>query len=133
MIINTKNQLVFDTLPAQHWLGPNKSIPLTEADIGRTLPDGTVYKTLYQFFDEAIEGMIEAQAVALGYKNAISARSYAGDVSPFQAQSKQFVRYCGGVWAYAAQQYQLIITAQRDMPSLEDLGTELPAFEDFAE
>lgn len=126
MYINTANQNFHAVLPEYHWISPVLKVALTPenaADYG--------YITVYKFFDNEIEKVIETTAQSLGYANAMSARSYAGDVNPFQAQSKQFVRYCGGVWAYAAGEFAKINAGQRVMPTVEQLASELPTFADF--
>lgn len=46
MYIQTNNNLIHLTLPAQHWLNPSVTIDLTDADIGRPLPDGVVYEKI---------------------------------------------------------------------------------------
>ena len=128
MIYIQSNGTVHPELPTEHWISPTQTVHLTEADA-----KFYGYFTLHEFFNLEIEKILARTAHSLGYETALSARSYAVTPNQFQQESAQFIRYCGGVWAYAAQEAEKIKLGQRKVPSVVELEEELPTFNDFSE
>jgi len=131
MFINTKNQTVFQTLPTHHWLGPNRAIPLTEADLGATMPDGAVYLSLFDFFNVGVSEHVTKVTRQVGFDD-ISRCALVLPSSHFYAAAQALVAWYNAVWAYVAQQQALLLAGQREFVPLDEfILNELPQLADF--
>lgn len=82
-------------------------------------------------FERIADSVLQAKAQEKGYDNIISACSYAADANPFQAESKQFIRWRGAVWAKC---YELLNFHKEagTVPTKDEFLAQLPEFEEFA-
>lgn len=79
-------------------------------------------------FNAAVEGHIEAIAKERGYDSAMSFRSYAGAVNPYQAEAEAFVKWSGEVWAYCYAELGKVKAGSRSIPEIKDFISELAGF-----
>lgn len=86
-------------------------------------------KTLGQItqdFEIAIQAELDADAVATGYDDIVSACTYAGAVNPFQAEAQLYVARRGNAWAYCYGELAKVQAGIRPMPTIAEIISELP-------
>lgn len=94
-------------------------------------PEPTAQEILAEtarMFNATVTEYIEDTAIDKGYDSAMSFRSYAGEVNPYQAEAKLFVVWCANIWAYCYEQLELIATQEREMTTPELFLEELTTF-----
>ena len=77
-------------------------------------------------FEAAVQSELDADAVAKGYDNILSACSYASSPNPFQNEGKLFVTRRGNAWAYCYAELAKVQNGSRPMPTIEQIIEELP-------
>lgn len=77
-------------------------------------------------FEQAIQDELDADAKAKGYDSILSACSYAAASNPFQAEAKLYVTRRGNAWAYCYQELDKVKAGTREMPTIEQIISELP-------
>jgi hypothetical protein len=78
-------------------------------------------------FEVAIQAELDADAQAKGYDNILSACAYAGAPNPFQTEAKAFITRRGNVWAYCYGELAKVQAGTREMPTIAQIVSELPA------
>jgi len=76
--------------------------------------------------EQAVDRHLNDMANQHEYDSILSACSYAGEVNPFQAESKQFIAWRGSVWAHVIQVQADVLAGLRTVPTEEELIAELP-------
>lgn len=117
---------ILDELPSHFYFSPKDKTELTEDNASQF-----GYLTAEEYFKAAVNQHLEDTAHSFGYEDMKSARSYAGEDNPFQAQSKQFIRWSAGVWGYCFVEIGKLNAGEREFITAEDFINELPKFEDF--
>lgn len=75
---------------------------------------------------------IESIARSMGYKDAVSASSYAGARNRFQKESTQFIIFRGACWDFLYDAMAAMMDGTMAIPdSVKDLVSALPKYEDF--
>jgi len=97
----------------------------TQQQIDEALPV-VHFQALVKQFDAAVEAYLHAGATAHGYTNIERACMYAAYQNPFQAESQSYVEWVGKVWAYCYQVLELVEDGVRQIPTVEELISELP-------
>lgn len=77
-------------------------------------------------FEDGIQLYLDRAAQAKGYDNITTACSYAGAENPFQAEAQSFITWRGNVWAYCYQQLDKVKSGEREIPTIEQIISELP-------
>lgn len=80
-------------------------------------------------FSLAIEKKIDTQAQELRYDNMMSARSYTGYENPFQAEAQKLSVWASNCWVVAGQIEADVQGGVRDMPTIDEVLSELPIYE----
>lgn len=86
-----------------------------------------------KMYEREIEQLLNNTAKIHKYDSIDTACSYASVENPFQEESKLFVAWRGNLWAYCYQIISDVKDKKRTIPSLDELMTELPKFENQAE
>lgn len=71
---------------------------------------------------------LNTKAKELRYNDIVSARSYAGYDNAFQAEALKLSQWSSKCWEVAGQIEQDVLTGKRNMPTVEELISELPTF-----
>lgn len=80
------------------------------------------------------DAYIESIARSMGYKDAVSASSYAGARNRFQKESTQFIIFRGACWDYLYDALDAMLAGSMAIPdSIEVLVKSLPKYEDFSQ
>ena len=79
--------------------------------------------------EQAVQTHLDDTAKSYGYDSVISACSYAGEVNPFQTESKKFIAWRGNVWAYVIQVQSDVVANVRTIPTTTELIAELPIYQ----
>ena len=74
----------------------------------------------------AIDDFINDVAIAHGYTNMMSARSYVGFENPFQADCLRLANWSSDCWVKAGAIKQDVLDGNRDMPTIAQVLSELP-------
>lgn len=78
------------------------------------------------------DAYIESIAQSMGYKDAVSASSYAGARNRFQKESTQFIIFRGACWDFLYDAMAAMLDGTMTIPdSVKDLVLALPKYEDF--
>lgn len=85
------------------------------------------FNALTQQFEQAIQAVLDREAVKVGYDNILSACTYAYPGNPFQPEAESFVVWRSAVWAYCYQELAKVKNGTREMPTIEQIISELPA------
>jgi len=92
-----------------------------------TLLVQTSYKQ--KAFNNAIETHLDSKAKESRYDNMMSARSYAGYENPFQAEAQKLAVWASNCWVVAGQIETDVQSGNRDMPTIDEVLSELPIYE----
>lgn len=90
---------------------------------------GPSEEELINRFKSAIQKHMDDTAVAAGYDDLKSAVTYAEEpaVPKFQEEGQALRAWRSLVWAYGYEQIKAVQSGEREMPTVEELITELPA------
>lgn len=79
-------------------------------------------------YERAVQAHMDAAAKAAGYDNLLLAVTYAEEpaVEKFQAEGRAFRAWRSMCWAYFYAQMDLVLSGQRERPTIEQLLAELP-------
>ena len=82
-------------------------------------------------FEQAIQGHLNAGAVAAGYDDVSTVVSYAEEpaVPKFQNDGIAFRKWRSLVWAYAYEQLDAVKSGEREQPTVDEFLLELPVLE----
>jgi len=119
--------VTLEALPEFFHLSPKDKIQITAENA-----EEFGYIPVAKYFQAAVTEHIESIAQNKGYDDVNSARSYAGDLNPFQEESKQFVRWSAGVWSYCFTELTKLENGERDFVPADVFVSELPSFDSFA-
>ena len=78
--------------------------------------------------DKAIQKTLDQKAQELRYDNIMSARSYAGYENPFQAEAQKLALWASNCWVKAAEIEVVVKAGKREMPTIDEVLAELPAY-----
>ena len=79
-------------------------------------------------FEHAIQQMVDAKPLEKDFRDGVTLASYSASTIPlWQSQALTFIAWRDEVWDYAYTQLELALTGQRDIPTVEDFLSELPA------
>ena len=94
------------------------------------LPDES-QQQLIEMFSRSVQNKLDITASQWGYDSISNAVTYAEEpaVPRFQAEGQAFRAWRSACWEYCYRQLNLVISEQREMPSVEQLISELPALE----
>lgn len=124
--IEASDELFFRTINEQ-----DGTWQLIEGEIIKVpFPEPTpeeLFNTVTKLFEAAVQKELDDDAIAKGYDNIISACSYAGAPNPFQTEAKAFIARRGNAWAYCYSELVKIKNGTREMPTIEQIISELPA------
>lgn len=109
------------------------TIPKTTEPQPEPKPEPEPEKTPEQLkkeYEDAIQLFMDNSARSYGYDNLLTAITYAEEpaVPKFQNEGKAFRAWRSLVWAYANEQLALVMSGKREMPTIEQIIQELPAF-----
>lgn len=82
-------------------------------------------------FEQAVQGKLNGAAIAAKYDSIENAVSYAEEpaVPKFQNDGKAFRTWRSLVWAYAYEQLALVLSGEREQPTVGEFLLELPVVE----
>lgn len=80
-------------------------------------------------FNRAIEKHLDNKAKEFRYDNIMSARSYAGYDNPFQAEAQKLAVWASNCWVKAGEIEADVKAGKRDMPTIDEVLSELPVYE----
>jgi hypothetical protein len=79
-------------------------------------------------FEHAIQETVDAASRDRDFRDGVTLASYAASTNPvWQAQALAFIAWRDHIWAYAYAELAKALSGERDIPSVEDFLTELPA------
>lgn len=88
----------------------------------------TVAAELQKNFEIAIQAHIDAVAQSKKYANGTVLSGYVFSTIPqWQTEAQTFIAWRDAVWVYAYTELQKAVTGQREIPTIEEFLTELPA------
>lgn len=76
--------------------------------------------------NKALQTMLDTKAQELRYDNMMSVRSYAGFVSPFQAEAQVLAVWAASCWIKAGEIEAAVLAGARVMPSVAEVLAEMP-------
>ncbi len=80
-------------------------------------------------FNNAIQTHLDNKAKEFRYDNIMSARSYAGYESAFQAEATSLAVWASACWVKAGEIEADVENSARDMPTEQEVLSELPTYE----
>jgi len=83
-------------------------------------------------FREAINAMLEATARSRNYDSGVSLAGYATPYEPndkWRQEGQAFVIWRSLVWQYAYEQFDAVMLGQREVPTVDEFLSELPAID----
>ena len=80
-------------------------------------------------FNNAIQTHLDSKAKEFRYDNMMSARSYAGYENPFQAEAQKLAVWASSCWVKAGEIEADVQSGNRDMPTIDEVLSELPIYE----
>jgi len=80
-------------------------------------------------FNSAIEKHLDSKAKEFRYSNMMSARSYTGYDNPFQAEAQKLAVWASNCWVKAGAIEADVEAGKRDMPTIDEVLSELPIYE----
>lgn len=85
---------------------------------------------MLQVYEVAVQSFMDSKAQSFGYDDIKSAVTYAEEpaVLKFQTEGKAFRAWRSLCWAYCYEQLDKVQKNQREVPTVEELVAELPAF-----
>jgi len=85
-------------------------------------------KAQEQAISSAIEKMLDEKAQEYRYDNMTSARSYAGYKNPFQQEAQSLAVWAANCWLKAGEIEADVKAGNREMPTVEEVLSEMPLF-----
>lgn len=89
-------------------------------------PSASILKEEYE---GAIQAHLDSVARSRGYDNIHTACAYAAAPNPYQQESLAFVTWRGEVWAYVYEQFNLVLSGERQIPTIPEIIAELPTLD----
>ena len=80
-------------------------------------------------FNNAIQTHLDKKAKEFRYDNMMSARSYAGYENPFQAEAQKLAVWASSCWVKAGEIEADVQAGNREMPTIDEVLSELPIYE----
>lgn len=80
-------------------------------------------------FNNAIQNHLDSKAQEMRYDNIMSARSWAGYENPYQAEALKLAKWASECWTVAGQIETDVSSGARDMPTIDEVLSELPKYE----
>jgi hypothetical protein len=80
-------------------------------------------------FNNAIQTHLDTKAKEFRYDNMMSARSYAGYDNPFQAEAQRLAVWASNCWVKAGEIEADVQAGNREMPTIDEVLSELPIYE----
>ena len=78
-------------------------------------------------YTDAIQSMLDGAAQARRYTDGNTMSTYVNSTNEaWAAEAQAFVAWRDAIWAYAYEQLALVMSGQRDQPTVEELVAELP-------
>ena len=107
------------------WLETNTAEPqYTTAQVAEMF-----IKEQVKALSSAIQTELDNKANESHYDSMMSARSYAGYENPFQAEAQKLAVWASSCWVVAGQIEADVQSGNRDMPTIDEVLSELPIYE----
>lgn len=104
-------------------------IPKTQAEYLASLaPKPVAAQEQKEAISIAIQKLLDDKAKSLRYDSILSARSYAGYINPFQAESLKLADWAANCWATAGSIEAQVMAGTITMPTVEQALAMMPAY-----
>jgi len=109
----------------------NKSdVEQSYIDEAMQIQDKLYIKESYDEISKAIQKYLDKKAQEFRYDNIMSARSYTGYENPFKVEAEKLAIWASNCWLKAGEIEAAVKAEKRAMPSVDEVLSELPAFEE---
>lgn len=99
------------------------------------LPENVKHKLLKQETEQkraemnvSIQNMLDKKAQEFRYDSILSARSYVGFNNPFKNEAQALATWSANCWAKASEIEADVLSGKREMPTIEQVLSEMPEF-----